>query len=397
MQRRHFLKWAAGAGVTAWTASPSAWAQGAVGGAGGAGGFGNLLVLVELKGANDGLNTVVPFADPLYTSLRPRIAIKREEVVQLHERAGLHPALAPLLPYWQAQQLAVVEGVGYPNANLSHFRSIEIWETGSNANEFLHEGWLGRAFAANPVPKGYLADGVVVGSSAMGPLVGAPRSVALANPEQFQRQAKLIENEKGGMARNPALNHILKVETNIVDAAANLNTRREFRTVFPQSPFGNQVRTAAQIAANPAGVAVLHLSLGGFDTHQNQPGTHANLLKQLAEGLVALKGSLDELGRWNNTLVMTYSEFGRRPKENQSNGTDHGTAAPELVMGGRVRGGLYGQPPALGRLDGNGNLPFAVDFRSLYAGVLERWWGLSAQTSQSVLGGRFAPMEFVRT
>ena len=147
MQRRHFLKWAAGAGVTAWTVSASAWAQGVAGGAGGAGGFGNLLVLVELKGANDGLNTVVPFADPLYTSLRPRIAIKREEVVQLHERAGLHPAMAPLLPYWQAQQLAVVEGVGYPNANLSHFRSIEIWETGSNANEFLHEGWLGRAFA----------------------------------------------------------------------------------------------------------------------------------------------------------------------------------------------------------------------------------------------------------
>jgi uncharacterized protein (DUF1501 family) len=383
MKRRDFLRIGATLPVLAW--GPARAQQGQS--------FGNLLILVELKGANDGLNTVVPFADPAYGALRPRIGIRRDEVVQLSERAGLHPALAPLLPLWQGKQMAVVEGVGYPNANLSHFRSIEIWDTGSNANQFLHEGWLARAFSANPVPRSYLADGVVLGSNEMGPLAGAPRSVALANPDQFQRQAKLIENEKGGFARNPALNHILKVETNIIEAAASLNVRREFRTVFPQGPFGNQIRTAAQIAANPAGVAAIRVSLGGFDTHQNQPGTHANLMKQLAEGLVALKEALVEIGRWNNTLVMTYSEFGRRPKENQSNGTDHGTAAPQFVFGGQVKGGLYGQPPALGRLDGSGNLAHAVDFRELYATVLERWWRIPAQTA---LGGRFAPLDLLR-
>ncbi len=382
MKRRDFIRAAATLPVLAWG---SVRAQQA--------GFNNLLILVELKGANDGLNTVIPFADPAYASLRPRIAIKREDVVQLSERAGLHPALAPLLPFWKTNQLAVVEGVGYPNANLSHFRSIEIWDTGSNATEYLHEGWLARAFAANPVPKSYLADGVVVGSNDMGPLAGAPRSVALANPDQFLRQAKLLENEKGGVAKNPALNHILKVENNIVNAAANLNARREFKTVFPQNEFGNQIRTAMQIAANPAGVAALRVTLGGFDTHQNQPGAHANLMKVLAEGLVALKSALDEIGRWDSTLVMTYSEFGRRPKENQSNGTDHGTAAPQLVMGGRVKGGLYGQGPALSRLDGSGNLPHAVDFRDLYATVLERWWRLPAQI---VLGGKFAGLDLIR-
>ena len=358
---------------------------------------GNLLILIELKGANDGLNTVVPFADATYATLRPRIGIKREEVVQLSERAGLHPALAPLLPLWQGRQMAVVEGVGYPNANLSHFRSIEIWDTASNANEFLHDGWLARAFAASPVPRGYLADGVVLGSNEMGPMAGAPRSVALANPDQFVRQSKLIDSGMNGEmkkpARSAALDHVLKVETNIVEAAANLNSRYAFRTQFPQGPFGNQIQTAAQIAANPAGVGAVRMTLGGFDTHQNQPGTHANLMKQFAEGVIALKSALEEIGRWNNTLVMSYSEFGRRPKENQSNGTDHGTAAPQFVFGGRVNGGLYGQAPALARLDGNGNLPHAVDFRDLYATVLERWWRVPAQ---GVLGGRFAPLELLR-
>ena len=358
---------------------------------------GNLLILIELKGANDGLNTVVPFADAAYATLRPRIGIKREEVVQLSERTGLHPALAPLLPLWQGRQMAVVEGVGYPNANLSHFRSIEIWDTASNANEFLHEGWLARAFAASPVPRSYLADGVVLGSNEMGPMAGAPRSVALANPDQFVRQSKLIDSGMNGEmkkpARSAALDHVLKVETNIVEAAANLNSRYAFRTQFPQGPFGNQIQTAAQIAANPVGVAAVRVTLGGFDTHQNQPGTHANLMKQFAEGVIALKSALEEIGRWNNTLVMSYSEFGRRPKENQSNGTDHGTAAPQFVFGGRVSGGLYGQAPALTRLDGNGNLPHAVDFREMYATVLERWWRVPAQ---GVLGGRFAPLELIR-
>lgn len=384
MDRRDFLKTAAAGAALSHV---PAWAQSAATGAN----FGNLLILVELKGANDGLNTVVQYADPAYYSLRPRIAVKREEVVQLSDRTGLHPGLAPLLPLWKSGQMAVIEGVGYPNANLSHFRSIEIWDTASNANQYLHDGWLARAFMANPVPKTYLADGVVIGSNDMGPVENAPKAVALANTDQFLRQAKFAE--KGGFAKNPALNHILKVENNIVEAAAGLNSRYEFKTQFPQNAFGNQIKTAAQIAANKSGVAALRVSLGGFDTHQNQAGTHANLMKTLAEGLLALQAALEEIGRWNNTVVMTYSEFGRRPRENQSGGTDHGTAAPQFLMGGKVKGGLYGQAPQLARLDGNGNLAYAVDFRDLYATVLERWWNISAQ---NVLGGRYAGLDLLR-
>ena len=328
---------------------------------------------------------------PRITQLRPRLAIPRDQVLQLDQQAGLHPALEPLMALWQGRELAVVQGVGYPGANLSHFRSIEIWDTASKSNEYLTEGWLARAFGAAPAPQAFAADGVVVGGAEMGPLRGGARTIALTNPEQFLRQARLAA--PAGQARNAALEHILRVEQDIVQAAARLHGNHAFATEFPAHAFGNAVRTAAQVMASGAGVAVIKLSLGGFDTHSGQPARHAQLLKALAEGLVALKGALTEIGRWDSTLVMTYSEFGRRPRENLSNGTDHGTASAHFVLGGRVKGGLYGAPPELARLDGSGNLPFAVDFRDLYATVLERWWGVDAP---GALNGRFAALDLVR-
>jgi uncharacterized protein (DUF1501 family) len=234
---------------------------------------------------------------------------------------------------------------------------------------------------------------VVVGSPELGPFTGSGvRTVALTNTEQFLQQARLAV--PAGQANNPSLNHILRVEQDIVQAAAGLNTNHTFRTVFPQTGFGNAVRTAAQVLASRSGVAALKLSLNGFDTHSGQLPTHARLLKDLADGLVSLKASMIELGRWDNTLLVTYAEFGRRPRENNSAGTDHGTANSHFVVGARVKGGLYGEAPALNNLDGNGNLPFAVDFRDIYATVLERWWGVPAS---SALRGRFAPLDILKT
>lgn len=358
----------------------------------GATGYRNLLVLVELKGGNDGLNTVVPYADPAYYALRPRIAIRREEVLQLDVHAGLHPALAPLVPLWKAQELAIVQGVGYPDPNLSHFRSIEIWDTASKSEEYLADGWLTRTFAAHPVPRAFAADGVIVGSSDLGPLAGTgARAVALTNTDQFLRQAKLAQPAQVAQG-NRALAHLLKVEADVAQAASGLRGSFAFRTEFPAGPFGQVVRSAAQVVASDAGVAAVRLSLNGFDTHQNQPQVHANLLRQLAEGLVALRAALVELKRWDSTLVMTYAEFGRRAQENGSNGTDHGTANAHFALGGRVRGGFFGAAPRLDRLDG-GNLVHAVDFRSLYATALERWWGVP---SAGPLGGRFPALDFLK-
>ena len=384
MDRREFLSVMGGTAVVAWMPEVAL--------AGPVGRYDNLLILVELKGGNDGLNTVVPFADNEYYNLRPRIAIARDQVLQLDSRSGLHPALQPLMGLWQNRELAVVQSIGYPGANLSHFRSIEIWDTASKSTEYLSDGWLTRAFAESPVPKSYAADGVIVGSSELGPLAGGgTRALALTNTEQFLRQARLAGSE--GASRNPALNHILKVEQDVMKAAANLNTDYAFRAEFPNHQFGNALKTAAQVIASKAGVAVVKVTHNGFDTHSGQQGTQQRLLRELAEGLTAMRVAMQEIGRWESTLMMTYCEFGRRPKENLSGGTDHGTANAHFVLGGRVKGGLYGLPPALTQLDANGNMPFAVDFRDLYATALERWWGVNATAA---LHGRFRPVDVLR-
>lgn len=390
MKRREFFRFSAGMGAA--LLAPPGFAKDHPG-------YQNLLILIELKGGNDGLNTVVPYTDPAYYRLRPQIAIRREEVLQLDQSVGLHPGLQPLMALWQSREMAVIQGIGYPQPNLSHFRSIEIWDTASRSEQFLQQGWLARAFAVSPTPEFYSADGVVIGSQEMGPLSGNTRVVALANTDQFLKTARLAMPAR--VHGNPALEHLLKVESDIVKAADGLRTTQgkfDFKTEFPKGGFGDVVKTAAQVIAagehSGKKVAVLRLTLGSFDTHQNQPATQAALLKQLAEGINALKSSLRELDRWDSTVLMTYSEFGRRPAENLSKGTDHGTVSPHFVMGGRVKGGLFGSAPDLAQLDGAGNLLFQVDFRNLYATVLEQWWGVN---SRQVLGEQFRTLDLLRT
>lgn len=351
----------------------------------------NLLILIELKGGNDGLNTLVPYADPRYTQLRPRIAIPRDQVLQLSDRAGLHPALAPLMPLWRTGQLAWLQGVGYPQPNLSHFRSIEIWDTASDSDETLDRGWLARLFQQTPPPATFAADGVAVGSSEPGPFEGGgARIVSLTDTDQFRRQSRLAGRE-AATSPNAALAHILKVEGDIRQAAAGLGAGVQIDAAFPQTSFGNALRAAAQVAASPAGVAAIKLSLGGFDTHVNQTAQHARLLGELAGGMAALSEALKEKGLWERSLILSYAEFGRRPAENGSGGTDHGTASAHFAMGGRVRGGLYGQAPDLARLEG-GNPTYGIDFRSVYASAIHRHWGLDASPA---LGRRFPLLDFV--
>jgi len=391
MDRRRFLESLTAAGVSA-VVAPLHVANGATPATAPSPDYRRLLVLVELKGGNDGLNTLVPYADATYHALRPKLAIPRDQVIQLDDAEGLHPSLEPLLPLWRDRQLAIVRGVGYPSPNLSHFRSIEIWDTASASDAYLQTGWLARAFGAAPVPRTFAADGVVVGSNDLGPLSGdGTRAIALANTEQFVRQARLALDS--GRSANHALAHILKVESDIRQAALHLDARVELKTEFPAGEFGNAVRTACQVVANRAGVAAVRVTLSGFDTHRNQAPVQARLLKDLADGIVAFRAALTELGRWDSTLLMTYAEFGRRPQENMSEGTDHGTASIHFVTGGRVAGGLHGRSPSLASLDSQGNPGFTVDFRSLYATALERWWGMP---SQELLGGRFAPLDLVK-
>jgi uncharacterized protein (DUF1501 family) len=298
-----------------------------------------LLVMVELQGGNDALNTVIPFADPAYAFLRPRLAIPRERIVQLSEHTGLHPSLAPLKPAWDAGELAVVQGLGPVDGAASHFHARETWDMAADGDPDPAKGWLARALppAAHDFPQA-----VVVGAGGLGPLAGGD------------------------------------AQTRILPVAGT---------------FGDHALAAARAARESAGLMVIRLSLGGFDTHVDEAPAHARLLAELAEGLTSLRGALTRAGLWERTVVATCSEFGRAARENAEGGTGHGSAGAHLVLGGAVRGGLYGAPPELERLEGEGGLVPAVDFRAYYATLLDRGWGMD---SRAVLGSRFAPLEFLR-
>lgn len=396
MDRRNFLaalssvSAAVASGVGVLHAPAFAQAPARVAGAIGAGPYQRLLILVELKGANDGLNTFVPYGDEAYYGLRPTIGIKRDQMLQVSEKFGLHPSLEPLLPLWKQGEMAAVLGLGYPQPNLSHFRSIEIWDTASNAKDYLGEGWLARAFDAVTPPKAFVADGIAVGGGELGPFAGGARALSIASTDAFVRQAKLADPH--GRASNDALQHILRLEGEAQSAALNIDPKVTLRAEFPTHGFGQQCKTAMQVVAASPGVAALRVGLGSFDTHQGQLGTQQALLKQLAEGISAMKTALTELNRWRDATIVTYCEFGRRAKENQSAGTDHGTANTQFVLGGAVKGGLYGAAPSLTQLSGDGNLIHTTDYRQLYATLLNQWWGFSAAQTEAVLGGRFAAM-----
>ena len=348
-----------------------------------------LLILIELRGGNDGLNTVIPIDDGAYFDLRPRLAFKPDAVARFEGAPALHPSLAPLEPLWRDRQMAILQGIGYPAPNLSHFRSIEIWDTASDSQQFLQTGWLTRTVDKQSAFASQSADGVVIGAVDLGPLAGGARAVALNDPARFARQARLASADS--VVARGALAHVLRVENDIVRAGADVRSDVTFKTDFPRGAFGVAVQHAAAIAAGGK-VPVLRLTLSGFDTHQNQLPIHANLLRVLAESVVALRSALSEQGMWDRTLILTYSEFGRRPRENQSGGTDHGTAGALFAFGPHVRAGVHGEASSLRALDRDGNLRHSTDFRRIYASVLENWWQLP---SERVLQRRFEPLKFI--
>jgi uncharacterized protein (DUF1501 family) len=380
MERRRFLQTSAAVAAATFTG----WASAAM-----REGPARLLVLIELRGGNDGLNTLVPVEDGRYHDLRPRLALRGDAVVALTPGSSLHASLAAWLPLWTAGEMAVLQGVGYPDPDLSHFRSIEIWDTASSSSEIVQTGWLTRVADTSAVFKAASADGVILGAADLGPFAGGARAVALADVQRFSNQARLAS--AGAPPAHGALAHVVRVENDIVRAGAELASTGPLSSEFPRTPFGQAARQAAMIAASRR-VPVIRITLSGFDTHQNQMALHAALLRQIGEGVVALRSGLKEAGVWNDTLVLTYSEFGRRPRENASGGTDHGTANVHFAFGPQVRGGFYGAPPRLDRLDANGNLAHLIDFRSVYATVLEDWWGIE---SRRALRGAFTPVDFL--
>lgn len=340
-----------------------------------------ILILVELKGGNDGLNTLIPFNDPAYYTLRPSLGIPSEKTLHLSPDLGMHEALKPLWEPWQAKDLAWILGVGYPRPNRSHFRSIEIWETGSNADQYLTEGWLSQNISQWSRRKETLLDGIYYRGDP-GPLAGT-RMRAISAARGTQSQGSPFSPTR---ALPDSLKHILRVQNTMKTAEQGLqryyDQSPDLTRLFPGNPFGRELADVARLIVSGVPIPVYRLSLGSFDTHRQQANTHSRLLAQLASGLARLRQVLIAKGQWQRVVVMTYSEFGRRASENASGGTDHGTSAPHLLMGGSVQGGLYGIQPQLNALV-NGDLEHFVDFRSIYQSITQDWWGIPGPQKSS--------------
>lgn len=330
-----------------------------------------IVVLIELKGGNDGLNTLIPVEDDHYHRARPGIAL--DKGLPLEQGMALNPYLKPLLPLWNEGQMAWVQGVGYAKPSRSHFHSIDIWETGSTRHDET-QGWLNRVFAA----QSGAINGIVLGDNNLGPM-GGPEgaAVAMEDPQTFLRQTKYL-NKQSYSSHNPSLAHLQSVQKRILTAAEQLRSTyhgRKARVEFPNSRFGRKLEQVTRMISNGMNVPVYKVSLEGFDTHAAQTDQHNNLMHHLGGGLWAFSRAMKAAGLWDSVLVMSYSEFGRRVAENHSEGTDHGSAAAHFVLGGRVRGGLYGRQPSLdpsSLLDGD--MQHNIDFRQMYATLAQRWW-----------------------
>jgi uncharacterized protein (DUF1501 family) len=341
---------------------------------------GRRLILVELSGANDGLNTLVPIKDERYRELRPKIGLLKHEVFDLGQGLALHSAMKPLDAAWQAGDMAVLQGLGYPGQNRSHFKSIAIWETGGDGNKSGKTGWLTEDIEGVGGAEQLDAHGISL-DGGMG-VFASPSGVwlSMTSMAQFSNLRTKVETIKTVDSKNPALSLVLD-RGRALDASMRSISKKIGNSRY-QSPmrinagdFGKQVSMAASLIDAGIDAPVLKLKINGFDTHENQAWRHRALLRNLAKGLSGLRKALKRSGHWEDTLVMTYSEFGRRALENESGGTDHGTAAPHFLMSGALDGGIWGIHPDLGDIN-EGDVSYTMDYRVVYDRVLADWFGL---------------------
>ena len=383
---------------------------------------GKILVVVQLSGGNDGLNTIVPFGDDNYYRVRPTLGIRGEQTLQLTDGLGLNPQLSGFKELFDDGRMTIIQGVGYPNPNRSHFRSMDIWHTANPKDEAIHSGWLGRYFDAQCCgvdPKNPADDtpvdphvGIALGDTSFLAMQGekvVPLSFERASDYRYQggeRDAFMALNAPEtapGAQANTATGEMDFLTRTAMDA--QVSSDRILKAVnghkpsvqYPTGGFGEQLRTVAAMIRGGLPTRVYYTSLGGFDTHAGQQGRHDNLMRQLAQGVKALLDDLGQQGNDERVMVMTFSEFGRRVAQNASAGTDHGTAAPMFFFGhhNHLQAGVVGNHPSLTDLD-SGDLKYGIDFRSCYAGLLQQWLETKPEVCAQILGAQFNPLKLVR-
>ena len=355
-----------------------------------------VLVLIQLDGGNDGLNTVIPFGDDIYHRSRPSLGIKAGQVAKLDDQIGLHPGLKPLQAAWDDSALGILHGVGYPDPNRSHFASNDIWHTASLTTPERWNGWLGRALDATPARDvaGLQLDPGPLSLALVGEEVVVP-SVADAN--RFTVSAgrrQLVEAMSGREREGGTVEYIRRAAKQSYRTSARIESALKAnagRDAYPQTALANRLWQVARLIEAQLASRVYAVRLSGFDTHSRQKEAHGALMTELGGALGAFHADLKRKGLSKRVLCVTYSEFGRRVKENRSLGTDHGAAAPMIVMGGSLNAGFFGAHPSLGDLD-DGDLKHHTDFRQVYATILDRWIGVD---SRKVLGGSYKPVAFI--
>ena len=385
-----------------------------------------ILVVLQMAGGNDGINTLVPYANDFYRKARPRIGLAGEKVIKLNDDIGFNAALSGFKNLYDTGNLAVVQGVGYPNPNRSHFRSTEIWQTASASDRIEKYGWLGRYFdnacaGADPTV------GVAIGSQLPQAFFAKqPTGICLNNPQNYRFMSngaateesykKLNElemssampddNNSGGSIGSLAAGMPMQggsavdfISRTALDAQMSSEKVREIaarvqtQATYPGSQLGTSLKLVAKLIGGGLPTRVYYVSQGGYDTHTNQIGTQARLLQDLGDATKAFVEDMKAQGNMQRVLVMTFSEFGRRVSENANGGTDHGAAAPMFIFGNKVKAGLLGKYPSLAPLDlYQGDIKYNVDFRNVYAAVLENWLKTK---SAPILGKQFEPLPVV--
>ncbi len=356
---------------------------------------GKLLVVIQLSGGNDALNTLVPYSNGAYYAARPNLAIAHKDVLTLSSDVGLNPNLRPLMGLWDSGNVALIQGVGYPNPNRSHFQSMAIWHT-ANDRDWSGEGWIGQIADKYGDPFCATNFGNTTPQALRGGEVILP---SIQNLDRFQLKLPdtldqtfdaLLSSPMAGRAETLRKSTLQMLEN--TDRVQKSLSKYNPGAKYPQSALATSLRDIARMIAAHAGPRVFYTAQGGYDTHAAQPMDHPKLLSEHAEALVAFQADLETQGRSNDVLIIGFSEFGRRLAENASIGTDHGKAGVMFAIGQGVQGGLYGKQPDLERLD-DGDPVFTTDFRSVYATALDTWLNIP---SQDILGASYSNIGFLQ-
>ncbi len=360
------------------------------------------LVVLQFSGGNDGLNTIIPYRNDLYYQLRPQLGIAADKVLKVSDQLGFHPALAKLRPLYDQGYMGILNNVGYPNPDRSHFRSMDIWQSASDSKHYLNTGWLGRYLDASCKDCNVGHRAIEIDDMLSLALKGEKyKGMALKNPKKLHDELhgnlfkKLGDKNSASTMEDPSMSYLYKTLAETISSADYIYSKSSVKQSsinYPETEFSARLKTIAQLISSGIDTRVYYASLSGFDTHVRQAPAHERLLGVYADAVHAFVKDLETTGDFDNVVIMTFSEFGRRVSQNASQGTDHGTANNVFLMGKFLKQkGFINETPDLHLLD-QGDLIHTVDFRSIYATLLDKWLQADAN---AILDGQFKKLGFI--